>query len=118
VTTCACSTPLGGGDSSATTSPKEGRPPTIDHLLPPRDSTGAIPPLFAWTEFAGADRYAIGLWNEVDVMVWRRDDVRTSSVEWPADLRVEPGTYYWSVTALRDDRPVAESGLSAFVVLR
>ena len=66
----------------------------------------------------GAETYAIGVWTEVDVLVWRRDDLHSPSVPWPSDLQLEHGTYFWAVTALRGDRPVAESGRAAFVVVR
>jgi len=94
------------------------QPPTIEHLLPRRDSTGGVPSRFQWTPIAGADRYALGVWNEADVLVWRQDHVREASIAVPAELQLEPGTYFWSVTALREGRPVAESGLAAFVVLK
>lgn len=89
---------------------------TLDHIAPARDSVGASPSYFEWTAVPGADGYAIGVWNEVDGMVWRQSGLRSTSVMRPKDLTLEPGTYFWSVTALRDDTPVAESGRSAFVV--
>jgi hypothetical protein len=95
----------------------EQRLQTIDHVAPRRDSTGATPSRFEWTRVEGADRYVIALYDDVDVLMWRHNDVREPSVEWPAALRVEPGTYFWMVMAFRDDRPIAESGRSAFVVL-
>jgi hypothetical protein len=66
----------------------------------------------------GADRYAIGIWNESDRLVWREDGLRVPSVLRPETLDLESGTYFWSVSAMRDDQQVASSGLSAFVVLR
>ena len=88
----------------------------IDHLTPVRDSMGSAPTRFSWTEVPGADRYAIGIWTEVDVLVWRQDNVLTTSVTRPEEVRLEPGTYFWSVSALREGRLIAESGLAAFVV--
>lgn len=67
---------------------------------------------------AGADRYAISVFNEVDVPVWQQDDMREPKVDWPTELRVESGTYFWVVAALSNDRPIAQSGRAAFVVLR
>ena len=32
------------------------------------------------------------------------------------DVPLEPGTYFWSISALREDNQIAESGLAAFVV--
>ena len=88
----------------------------LEHLVPARDSVGIAPARFAWTAVDGADGYAIGIWNEVDVLVWRDDHVPSNSVARPEDLRLEPGTYFWSVSALREGREIADSGLAAFVV--
>lgn len=88
----------------------------IDHVMPRRDFVGAQPGRFAWSAAAGADRYAIGIWNEVDRLIWRKDDVTTTSVDRPAGLDLEPGTYFWSVSGLQDGREIARSGQAAFVV--
>ena len=40
-----------------------------------------------------------------------------TSVPWPTDARVEPGTYYWRIVRLKGDRVTADSGRAAFVVL-
>ncbi len=95
---------------------RDGQVLVIDHVAPERDSTGRAPVRFEWTPAPGADRYAIGIWDEVDRLIWRRDDVQATSVARPDDLLLEPGTYFWSVSALSGGRQIAESGLSAFVV--
>jgi hypothetical protein len=117
-TSCACTAPKGRPDAPASPVAEQRSAPRLDHVAPSRDSIGATPKYFEWTAVEGADRYAIGILNEIDVVVWRRDDVRTTSVEWPPDLKLEFGTYMWSVTALRGDMPLAESGRSAFVISR
>lgn len=89
----------------------------IDHLTPRRDSVGPAPTRFEWTAAKGADEYAIGLWNESDTMLWRQAGLRETSVALPKELPLEPGTYFWSIVGLRDGHPIAESGLSAFVVM-
>ena len=94
----------------------EQRVPNIEHISPARDSVGAKPTRFEWTAAEGADRYAIGVWDDVDRLMWRNDRVQGTSVVLPDDVELGFGTYFWSVTALRDGRPVAESGRSAFVV--
>src|SRR5580765_775091 len=91
---------------------------TINHLKPRRDSSGPIPDRLEWTEVKGADSYAVGVWNEVDVVIWKRGNIKTNSVEWPEDIVLDAGTYFWSVLALRDGRPIADSGLAAFIVVR
>ena len=90
----------------------------IEHVAPARDSVGGVPERFEWTAIEGADQYVLALWNEVDVLVWRRDDLRAASVTRPPGLKLEWGTYFWSVTALRSDQPIADSGRAAFVVVR
>jgi len=113
-TTVACSAAVGNG---AATSPRDsGRSKTIEPVAPVRDSVGAAPARFAWTAVEGADTYAIGIWNEVDVLVWRDDHVTGTSVTRPDTLQLEPGTYFWSVSALRQGQEISDSGLSAFVV--
>jgi hypothetical protein len=94
----------------------EQRLATIEHVAPARDSVGTAPTRFEWTAAPGADRYAIGVWNDIDRLMWRQDDVHGTSVAFPEDIELEFGTYFWSVVALNGDRPVAESGRSAFVV--
>ena len=64
----------------------------------------------------GADSYSIGVWNDVDVLVWRQNHIPTNAVALPGEVNFEPGTYFWSVSALRDEQLIAESGLAAFVV--
>src|SRR5262245_8292782 len=93
-------------------------PSTIDHLLPRRDSSGPMPSRFEWTPVPGADNYVMGIWNEVDVLVWRADNLHSPSVDWPKGIALEPGTYFWAVTATRDDVPVGDSGRAAFIVIR
>jgi hypothetical protein len=85
-------------------------------VAPPRDSVGSAPKTFSWTAVQGADSYSIGIWNEVDVIVWRQNNIPTNSVTRPDDVPLEPGTYFWSVSALRNGEELADSGLSAFVV--
>ena len=88
----------------------------LDHVMPARDSVGSAPKTFSWTVVQGADSYSIGVWNEVDVLVWRQNNIPTNSVTRPDDVPLEPGTYFWSVSALSNGEEVADSGLSAFVV--
>lgn len=90
--------------------------PTIEHVSPARDSVGAAPKTFSWTAVKGADSYAIGVWTEFDVLWWRKDGITTNSVAFAGDRPMEPGTYFWSVTAVQGDRAIADSGMAAFVV--
>jgi hypothetical protein len=91
------------------------RAPRLDHVMPARDSQGSLPRRFEWTVVEGADSYSIGIWNEVDMLIWRKDQIPTNYFE-PTDLRLEPGTYFWTISALKNGEEIAASGLSAFVV--
>jgi hypothetical protein len=113
----ACTAPLGGAESAAGAGQSSaGKAPTIDHISPVRDSVGGVPARFEWTPVAGADSYSIGVWSEVDRLMWRQHNLETPSAQWPAGIEAEFGTYYWSVVAVKDGRPIADSGRSAFVV--
>ncbi len=89
--------------------------PRLDHLVPARDSQGSQPPRFEWTAVPGAESYSLGVWNEVDMLIWRKAQIPTNSFV-PTDLRLEPGTYFWSISAISGGEELAASGLSAFVV--
>lgn len=89
--------------------------PRLDHLIPARDSQGSLPTRFEWTAVPGAESYSIGVWNEVDMLIWRKDQIPTNFYV-PTDLRLEPGTYFWTISAIRGGEEMTASGLSAFVV--
>jgi hypothetical protein len=90
--------------------------PKLDHLIPARDSQGSLPSRFEWTAVPGAESYSVGIWNEVDMLVWRMDNIPTNSFARPDSLRLEPGTYFWTISALRGGEEITSSGLAAFVV--
>ncbi len=92
------------------------RQPRIDHVAPARDSVGPRPDRFEWTAAEGADHYTLALWTEVGSLLWRADRIRATSFALPKEVELEFGTYFWTVTAFRDDRPLVDSGRSAFVV--
>jgi hypothetical protein len=102
--------------TASTQQSANGASKTLDHVTPARDSVGPMPSRFAWTPVDGADAYAVGIWNEVDMLVWRADNIATPYIAWPGERVLDPGTYFWSVIALREGRPIADSGRSAFVV--
>ena len=89
--------------------------PRLDHLMPARDSQGSLPKRFEWTAVPGAEEYSIGIWNEIDMLVWRHDSITTNSFV-PTDLELAPGTYFWTISAVKGGDEIASSGLSAFVV--
>lgn len=90
--------------------------PRLDHLMPSRDSMGSMPKRFEWTAVPGAETYSVGIWNEVDMLIWRLDGIPGNTLDTPDSLRLEPGTYFWTISALQQGDEIASSGLSAFVV--
>jgi len=102
-------TPAHNGSSSR-------QEPVVDPLVPAPDSVGPAPKNFSWRPVPGAAFYAVGVWNESDALVWRMDDITATSTPIPDDFMFEPGTYFWSVVAIRDGQQIATSGHTAFVV--
>lgn len=90
--------------------------PKLNHLIPARDSQGSLPKRFEWTAVQGADSYTVGIWNEIDMMIWKRANITTTSITDLDDLKLDPGTYFWTISAVRDGEEITSSGLSAFVV--
>jgi hypothetical protein len=88
----------------------------IQHVTPRPDFVGPLPTTLAWTAVAGADTYAIGVENEIEIPVFDQAGITTTSVAWPAGLKIEPGTYYWRIVGLKGGRMIADSGRAAFVV--
>jgi len=89
----------------------------IEHLVPKRDYVGKTPTLLQWTAAEGADSYAVSVENEIEIPVFDQEDIRATSVPWPKEARVEPGTYYWRIVGLKDGHLIADSGRAAFVVM-
>ena len=89
----------------------------IEHVTPRRDFVGPLPTKLEWTAVDGVDSYAISVENEIEIPVFDQDGIKTTSVPWPKEARVEPGTYFWRIVGLKGDRIIADSGRAAFVVM-
>jgi hypothetical protein len=89
----------------------------IEHVTPRPDFVGPTPARFEWTAARGADSYVITVDNEIEIPVFDQDGIKTTSVPWPKEVRVEPGTYYWRIVGYQGGRLVADSGRAAFVVV-
>ena len=88
----------------------------IEHVAPKRDSVGPMPARFEWTGVKGAEEYQITIENEVDMLLVEAR-VRGTSLDYPKDKKLDPGTYFWRVEGLAaDGRRIADSGRAAFVV--
>jgi len=88
----------------------------IEHVVPRPDFVGPLPTRLEWTAAAGADNYTVSVENEIEIPVFEQEGVTTTSVPWPKEARIEPGTYYWRITGMKGDRLIADSGRAAFVV--
>lgn len=88
----------------------------IEHVTPRRDFVGPLPTRLEWTAVDGADSYAISVENEIEIAVFDQTGITSTTVSWPAGLRIEPGTYFWRIVGLKGERMIADSGRAAFVV--
>ena len=88
---------------------------TIEHVSPKRDSVGPAPARFEWTAINNAESYLFELHNEISLVASSKGIVGTS-LDWPEEQRLIPGTYFWMVSAVREGHSIAGSGRSAFVV--
>jgi hypothetical protein len=89
----------------------------IEHVVPRRDAVGPTPARFEWSRAEGVDVYEINVENEIEIPVFEQGGITATSVPWPPQAKVDPGTYYWRVVGYKGDRIVADSGRAAFVVL-
>jgi hypothetical protein len=106
--------------SSATASPVEEakiQKIEIEHVIPRRDAVGPQPTMLEWTAAAGAETYAINVENEIEIEIFDQENIKTTSVPWPKEIKLDPGTYFWRIVGLRGGRVIADSGRAAFVVL-
>jgi hypothetical protein len=108
----ACAPPEAAPEKQEATIQKD----RIEHVTPRRDFVGPLPTKLEWTAVDGADSYEIGVENEIEIPVFDQTRITTTSVPWPAGLRIEPGTYYWRIVAFKGGRLIADSGRAAFVV--
>ena len=88
----------------------------IEHVMPGRDAVGPHPPKFEWTAAAGVDSYAIAVENEIEIEMFEQEGITTTSVPWPKELKLDPGTYFWRIIGVKGDRIIADSGRAAFVI--
>ena len=88
----------------------------IEHVIPKRDAVGPSPTVLEWTAAAGVDSYAISVENDIELPVFDQDGIKSTTVPWPKEIRLEPGTYFWRIVGLKGGRVVADSGRAAFVV--
>jgi hypothetical protein len=88
----------------------------IEHVTPRRDFVGKVPSVLEWTAAAGVDSYTVSVENEIEIPVFDQDGITTTSIPWPKEIKIEPGTYFWRIVGMKSHRSVADSGRAAFVV--
>lgn len=88
----------------------------IDHVTPRRDFVGPAPARLEWTAVEGVESYNITVMTEIDTLVFQHTGARGTSIDWPSEIKLEPGTYFWRVVGVQAGRAVADSGRAAFVV--
>jgi len=88
----------------------------IEHVTPHPDFVGKLPSVLEWTAAAGVDRYSVSVENEIELPVFDQEGITSTSIPWPKDIKIEPGTYFWRVVGWKGDRSIADSGRAAFVV--
>lgn len=88
----------------------------IEHVMPSRDYVGRPTPRFEWTAVAGVETYGVTIENEVEVEMFNQQNISGTSVPWPKEFRLEPGTYFWRIVGMKGGRMIADSGRAAFVL--
>ena len=89
----------------------------IEHVTPRRDFVGPLPTKLEWTAVNGVDSYAVSVENEIEIPVFDQDGIKTTSVPWPKEVRIDAGTYYWRIVGIKGNKVIADSGRAAFVVM-
>ena len=88
----------------------------IEHLTPRRDFVGPLPTKLEWTAVPDVDSYAISVEDEIEIPVFDQEGITTTSVPWPKEVRIPPGTYFWRIVGIKGGKVIADSGRAAFVV--
>ena len=89
----------------------------IEHVTPRRDFVGPRPATLEWTAVDGVDSYAISVENDIELPVFDQQGIKSTSVPWPKEIRIDPGTYFWRIVGIKGDKVIADSGRAAFVVM-
>ena len=89
----------------------------IEHVTPRRDFVGPLPTKLEWTAADGVDSYAVSVENEIELPVFDQEGIKTTSVPWPKEVRIDSGTYFWRIVGIKGGKVIADSGRAAFVVM-
>ena len=88
----------------------------IEHVTPRRDFVGPLPNRLEWTAVPDIDSYAINVEDEIEIPVFDQEGITTTSVPWPKEVKIPPGTYFWRIIGIKAGKVIADSGRAAFVV--
>jgi hypothetical protein len=106
-----------GSSAAASISEEKIQKIEIEHVIPGRDAVGPQPTRLEWTAAKGIDSYAISVENEIEIEIFSQESIKTTSVPWPKEVKLDPGTYFWRIIGVKGERVIADSGRAAFVVL-
>jgi hypothetical protein len=115
VLTLAC-VPSSGSEAASAVEVATIQGSQIEHIMPRRDSVGPQSPRFEWTAADGVESYAISVENEIEIVMFEEQGIKTTSVPWPKELELAPGTYFWRITGFKGERMIADSGRAAFLI--
>jgi hypothetical protein len=77
---------------------------------------GPHPTRLEWTAVPGTETYAITVENEIELVMLERVGLTTTSMPWPKEVHLDPGTYFWRIVAMKGNRIIGDSGRAAFLV--
>jgi hypothetical protein len=84
-------------------------------LLEPAGTLSDVPRGFRWSTVDGAESYRVRLFREDGLLLWTSEAMTENRADWPGELPLEPGRYFWDVEALREGRSIVHSPPQAFV---
>jgi hypothetical protein len=87
--------------------------------LAPVGDLSSAPTDFRWTPLTGAARHRVELSGADGDLLWTSRDLEGTHTTWPAELRLDPGTYFWRVVTVPDpDRRLSAPVASPLVSFR
>lgn len=92
-------------------------PGVVAIIEPAEGSSSGHIDLFRWTAVEGATGYKMHLAASTDGRtIWDSPVLTATEAHLPNTIALEPEAHVWSVTALKGDAVIAESGVHRFLV--
>ena len=89
----------------------------MEIIEPAEGSSSGHIDLFRWQPVNGATGYRMHLTAATDGRtIWDSPVLTTTEAHLPNTIALEPEAHVWSVTALKGDAVIAESGIHRFLV--